>query len=70
MGITERMLEAVNESNENVFEKGYRMLMTWKQRDGSAATYRILGAALQHKLVNRRDLAENFSVNDKCVPKA
>ena len=36
------------------------MLMHWKQKNGSAATYPILNAALQHKLVQRKDLAERI----------
>lgn len=36
------------------------MLRHWKEVNGSAATYEILGHALLHGLVNRRDLAEEF----------
>ena len=38
----------------------YRMLTFWKQREGSAATYRVLHKALCDISVNRRDLAETF----------
>ena len=41
-------------------EKAYAMLMVWKQRDGSAATYRVLNNALCHIRVKRRDLAQQF----------
>ena len=46
--------------NEDLSEKGYKMLRHWKEVNGSAATYEILGHALLHGLVNRRDLAEEF----------
>ena len=36
------------------------MLIHWRQKNGSAATYQILNAALQHKLVQRKDLAERI----------
>ena len=36
------------------------MLLRWKQRKGSAATYQALCDALQHELVKRQDLAEKF----------
>ena len=39
------------------------MLMHWKQKNGSKATYQILKAALQHKLVQRKDLAEQICDN-------
>ena len=41
-------------------EKIYKMLLHWKKRDGSAATYKILHDALCHPLVNRTDLAEQL----------
>ena len=39
------------------------MLFRWKRRDGSEATYRVLHAALCHKLVGLKDLAETFCCN-------
>ena len=37
------------------------MLLYWKRRDTSGATYQVLHDALCHSLVNRRDLAEDFA---------
>ena len=45
---------------EDVRESVYRMLIAWKAREGSHATYRVLYDALCHELVGRRDLAEMF----------
>ena len=46
--------------NEDLSEKEYKMLRYWKEVNGSAATYEILGHALLDRLVNRRDLARKF----------
>ena len=43
-----------------VDEKAYAMLLAWKQRYGSDATYRVLHDALCHPFVNRKDLAYTF----------
>ena len=41
-------------------EKALAMLMEWKQREGSSATYTVLYEALRHEFVNRKDLAEKI----------
>lgn len=41
----------------------YRMLMRWKERQGSHATYQVLHDALCHCYVERRDLAEGFCID-------
>ena len=58
--VKEAQLKAFHQQNENVSEKAYKMLLHWKQRDGSAATYQVLHDALCHRFVNRRDLAEQY----------
>ena len=40
------------------------MIIHWKQENGSAATYQTLNAALQHTLVQRKDLAEKICYKD------
>ena len=47
-----------DKENEEYSEKAYQMLLAWKRREGSAATYQVLHQALCHKLVNHRNLAE------------
>ena len=44
--------------NDKLSEKAYDLLMSWKERDASAATYRVLYKALSH--VGRTDLAQEF----------
>ncbi|XP_027046688.1 uncharacterized protein LOC113674409 [Pocillopora damicornis] len=58
--IPEPKLDDLNKLNEALSEKGYKMLRHWQEVNGSAATYEILGHALLDRLVNRRDLAEEF----------
>ena len=53
-------LEAFDKDNDKIADKAYALLMAWKQRDGSAATYRDLNKALCHIRVKRRDLAQQF----------
>ena len=53
-------IEEFDLNNRRFSEKVQRMLIAWKQREGSGATYRVLYDALCDPLVNRRDLAEKF----------
>ena len=56
----EAQLQELDNSREQISEKAYAMLLAWKQKDGSGATYIILNQALCDDLVNRRDLAQEF----------
>lgn len=60
LGMDEPRLTAFHKDNEEYSEKAYQMLLLWKRREGSAATYQVLHDALCHSLVNRRDLAEEI----------
>ena len=53
-------LTAFDMENKGWFEKSYRMLLHWKERNGSTATYTILHDALCHPLVKSTDLAEQL----------
>ena len=53
-------LEAFDKDNDKIADKAYAMLMAWKEREGSAATYRVLNKALCDIRVKRRDLAQQF----------
>ena len=54
----EAKITEYDKSNDKVSEKVYKLLLAWKGRDASAATYRVLHEALNN--VERRDLAEEF----------
>ena len=56
----EAELKEFDNSHEQMSEKAYAMLLDWKQRDGSAATYSVLNQALCDPLVERKDLAQIF----------
>ena len=53
-------IEEFDFARKAVDEKAYAMLLAWKQRNGSDATYRVLHDALCHPFVNRKDLAYTF----------
>ena len=53
-------LQEINKGHDQLSEKGYHMLKNWGQKKGSAATYQALCEGLEHKLVQRQDLAEKF----------
>ncbi|PFX14022.1 uncharacterized protein LOC111345312 [Stylophora pistillata] len=63
LGVKEPKLQDIKQRNEQLCERGYCMLMDWKQEKGSAATYQTLNAALQHEFVQRKDLAEQICYN-------
>ena len=58
--IEDARLTAFDQENRKWPKNVYEMLLHWKEKNGSAATYMVLHDALCHPLVNRRDLAEKF----------
>lgn len=58
--VEDSQLIAFDKENDQCCEKGYSMLMFWKQRDFSGATYQVLYDALCHELVQLQELAEKF----------
>ena len=63
LGVKEAKLHDIQIEYEELSERGYHMLMHWKQENGHEATYQILNSALRHKLVQRKDLAEQICYN-------
>ena len=60
LNIEEAKLQAITKDFDSVHERGFQMLKHWKQKQGSGANYKSLSDALKHKLVERKDLAENY----------
>ena len=60
LAVTGPKLREIDKAHELLPEKGFRMLMHWKQSEGTAATYQALCGALQHEFVQRQDLLERF----------
>ena len=56
-------LSAFRTENYGMAEEARRMLVRWKQREGSEATYQVLYEALTHELVSCKLLAETFCCN-------
>ena len=56
--IEEARLTAFDNENNDYSEKAYKMLLHWKEGNGSSATNKFLHDALCHPLVKRTDLAE------------
>ena len=53
-------MQEFDEGHKQISEKAYAMLLAWKQRSSSDATYSVLNKALCDTRVNRRDLAKEF----------
>ena len=53
-------LQEFDEGHKQIAEKAYAMLLAWKQRSSSDATYSVLNKALCDTRVKRRDLAKEF----------
>ena len=64
LGIKEPQLDAFDEQNHQCREKAYKMLLSWKENNGSGASYRVLHDALCHDLVGSKILAEEFCCED------
>ena len=60
LAFKEAQLQEFDTGYGKISEKAYAMLLAWKQRDGSGASYSVLYKALCDKRVKRRDLAQKF----------
>lgn len=60
LGIGNPTLTSFHKQNEDLREKAYEMLIYWKEKEGSNATYQKLYDALSHEFVNKKILAEQL----------
>ena len=60
LGFNEAVIDDLDQANEELAEKAYKMLIAWKQKVGSEATYKVLYDNLCHELVECKDLAEQY----------
>ena len=60
----EAEIVAFDKDNVRLRDKAYSMLMLWKHREGSHATYQALHDALSDRRVDRRDLVERLCIDD------
>ena len=63
---TKAKIIGFHKDNEEYAKKALGMLEKWKEKCGLAASYRVLYKALRHRLVQRRDLAEQFCATHNC----
>lgn len=64
LGVNDSKLKDIEQAHTSLCERAYQMLLHWKQKESSDATYQVLSCALRHKLVQRTDLAEKFYQTD------
>ena len=62
LNFREAAIDNFDSLNQQLREKSYRMLLVWKNREASAATYKVLYEALCDKRVERKDLAEMYCI--------
>ena len=60
LGFNEAVIDDLDQANEELAEKAYKMLIAWKQKVGSEATYKVLYDTLCHELVECKHLAEQY----------
>ena len=62
LNVDQAMLDAIQVDPRwpHLAEKAFQMLLWWKSKNGSNATYMVLCIALCHEFVGRRDLAEKI----------
>ena len=64
LGFNEAVIDDLDQANEELAEKAYKMLIAWKQKVGSEATYKVLYDTLCHELVECKDLAEQYCCDE------
>ena len=69
LGFKEAAIDDFDQANKELAEKAYKMLIAWKQKVGSEATYKVLYDTLCHELVECKRLAEHYCC-DKIVRNA
>ena len=65
LGLDQAIMTVFHKENENFSEKALHMLIYWKQSMGVDGTYQVLFDALCHKLVARKDIAEQICLSQE-----
>ena len=60
LSIQEARIKVIEKDHDDVIERCYQSLLSWKQVGGVKATYEELEAALCHGVLSRKDLAEKY----------
>ena len=64
LGFDLAAIDDFNEGNGGLVKKAFKMLMAWKQKEGSDATYKVLYDALCNEIVQCKLLAEEFCCDE------
>ena len=60
LGFEESEITAFSKQNEELREKAYKMLLRWRAKYGSGATFKILYDALCDERVDQMELAQKY----------
>jgi len=63
LGLEDKVERISRDNENNVAEQAYRMLLAWKERNGTLATLEVLSEGLRKPTVSRRDLAQKYCEN-------
>lgn len=63
--LEEARMVACHYNNKILSDKAFEMLLYWKNRMGSNATYQVLYDALCHEPVARKDIAEQICLRQE-----
>ena len=64
LGLEDTELDDIRENNGSVYECSHTMLLSWKQRSTSQATYEWLAQALRHTAVSKDLIAQKYCIQD------
>ena len=60
LGLSEHDTDEIDIDERGVREKAFNLLIRWKQKFGSDATYEALAEGLSNVAVNRNDLVQEY----------
>ena len=60
LGFEEPEITAFHKENEELREKAYKMLIKWRAKHGSGATYSVLYDALRDERTGQTELAQGY----------
>ena len=64
LGLNQAAIDNFDLTKRELADKAFKMLMAWKQKEGSNATYKVLYDALCNKKVQCKLFAEQFCCDE------
>lgn len=62
LGLEDTPLDSIKETHDHPYDWSYQMLLLWKQKNATQATYSRLARALLHRAVGKRFFAEKYCI--------